>query len=127
LTSLLDGPRTKTTLHTADGIWGSPPHLEGSFPDTDSGVVSTEIWVFVVSITKKFILGLDILHAYDASVALGRQTLSLADEEVSLWRWTAMTMDRLTECMGEARLVHKPLRTFPLTKPAAVGEMLEDM
>jgi hypothetical protein len=30
-------------------------------------------------------LGLDILHAYDASVDLGHQTLRLAEEEVSLW------------------------------------------
>jgi hypothetical protein len=30
-------------LHTADGIWGSPSHLEGSFPDIDFGVVPIEI------------------------------------------------------------------------------------
>jgi hypothetical protein len=28
----------KPTLHTADGIWGSPPNHQGSFPDNDSGV-----------------------------------------------------------------------------------------
>jgi hypothetical protein len=39
----------------------------------------------VISITKEFILELDILHTYDASVALGRQMLHLAEEEVSLW------------------------------------------
>jgi hypothetical protein len=26
--------RAEPTLHAADGIWGNPPHLEGSFPDT---------------------------------------------------------------------------------------------
>jgi hypothetical protein len=26
----------------ADGIWGSPQHLEGSFPDTDPGAAPTE-------------------------------------------------------------------------------------
>jgi hypothetical protein len=41
-------------------------------------------WVFVADITSEFILGLDILRAYDASVDLGRQTLRLAEEEVSL-------------------------------------------
>jgi hypothetical protein len=32
----------KPTLHAVDGIKGSPPHLEGSFPDNDPGVVPTE-------------------------------------------------------------------------------------
>jgi hypothetical protein len=44
-----------------------------------------KIWVFVADITNEFILGLDILRAYDASVDIGRQTLRLADEEVSVW------------------------------------------
>jgi hypothetical protein len=42
------------------------------------------MWVFVADITNEFILGLNILRAYDASVDIGRQTLRLA-EEVSLW------------------------------------------
>ncbi|XP_023702529.1 uncharacterized protein LOC111861847 [Cryptotermes secundus] len=43
------------------------------------------MWVFVANITDELILGLDILRAYDASVDIGRQTLRLAEEEVSLW------------------------------------------
>jgi hypothetical protein len=43
-----------------------------------------KIWVFVADITNEFILGLDILRAYDASVDLGRQTLRVAEEGVSL-------------------------------------------
>jgi hypothetical protein len=39
---------------------------------------------FVTNITSDFILGLDILRAYDTSADLGRQTLRLAEEEVSL-------------------------------------------
>jgi hypothetical protein len=39
----------------------------------------------VADITDELILGLDILHAYDASVDLRRQMLRLGDEEVSLW------------------------------------------
>jgi hypothetical protein len=35
--------------------------------------------------TDELILGLDVLRAYDASLDLGRQTLRLAEEEVSLW------------------------------------------
>jgi hypothetical protein len=40
-------------------------------------------WVFIASITNEYILGLDILHVYDASVDLER-LLRLAEEEVSL-------------------------------------------
>jgi hypothetical protein len=43
------------------------------------------MWVFVANITDELILGLDILRAYTASVDIGRQTLRLAEEEVSLW------------------------------------------
>jgi hypothetical protein len=41
-------------------------------------------FVFVANITNEFILGLDILRAYNATVEIGRQTLRLS-EEVSLW------------------------------------------
>jgi hypothetical protein len=44
-----------------------------------------KIWVFVANITNEFILGLNILRAYDASVDIGRQTLRLAEEEIPLW------------------------------------------
>jgi hypothetical protein len=37
-----------------------------------------KIWVFVANITNEFILGLDILRAYGASVDLWRKTLRLA-------------------------------------------------
>jgi hypothetical protein len=46
---------------------------------------SLKIWVFVADTTNEFILGLDILRAYNASVDIGRQTLRLAEEEISLW------------------------------------------
>jgi hypothetical protein len=49
------------------------------------GMVPTENLVLVTSITNEFILRLDILRAYDIYVDLGRQTLRLAAEEVSLW------------------------------------------
>jgi hypothetical protein len=44
-----------------------------------------KIWVFVADITNELILGLGVLRAYDASVDIGRQTLRLAEEEISLW------------------------------------------
>jgi hypothetical protein len=42
--------------------------------------------VFVAEVTDEFILGLDVLRAYDASVDLGRHLLRLGREEVTLWR-----------------------------------------
>jgi hypothetical protein len=39
------------------------------------GRCTLNIWEFVTNITNEFILGLDILRAYDASVDVGCQTL----------------------------------------------------
>jgi hypothetical protein len=58
------------------------PIVKEVFLTLTLGRHSLKIWVFV---SNEFILGLDILHAYDASVDLGRQMLRLAEEEVSLW------------------------------------------
>jgi hypothetical protein len=38
--------------------------------------------VFVADIADDFILGLDILRAYDASVDIGRRVLRLGQDEV---------------------------------------------
>jgi hypothetical protein len=46
---------------------------------------SLKILVFVANITNEFTLLLDTLRAYNASVDKGRQTLRLAEEELSLW------------------------------------------
>jgi hypothetical protein len=40
-------------------------------------------WVFVADIMDDFILGLDILRAYDASVDIGRRVLRLGRDEVT--------------------------------------------
>jgi hypothetical protein len=77
--------RDQPTFYAADGIRGSPSHPERSFPDSEPKAASLKIRGFVADIASEFILGLDILSAYDASVDIGRQTLRLAEEEVSLW------------------------------------------
>jgi len=41
--------------------------------------------MIVAEVTVKFILGLDVLRAYDASVDLGCNLLRLGQEEVTLW------------------------------------------
>jgi len=42
--------------------------------------------VFVAEVTDEFILGLDVMRAYDVSMDLGRHLLRLGREEVTLWR-----------------------------------------
>jgi hypothetical protein len=61
------------------------PILEEVFLTLTLGRRPFKIRVFVANITNEFILELDILRAYDASVDSGRQTLCLTEEEVSLW------------------------------------------
>jgi hypothetical protein len=61
------------------------PILNEVFLTITLGRRPLKIWVFVADITNEFNLGLDILRAYDASVDLGRLTLRLAGEEISLW------------------------------------------
>jgi hypothetical protein len=76
-------PDQRFTLQTVSGE--ALPILKEVFLTLTLGRRPLKIWVFVTNITNEFILGLDILRTYDASVDLGRQTLSLVEEEVSLW------------------------------------------
>jgi hypothetical protein len=71
--------------YTQQTVLRETPHLAGSFPDTNPGAAPIENWVFFTSITNEFILELDILCAYEATMDLGRQTLCLAEEAASLW------------------------------------------
>jgi hypothetical protein len=61
------------------------PILKEVFLTLTLGRCPLKIWVFVANITNELNLGLDILCAYDATVDLGRQTLRLAGEMISLW------------------------------------------
>jgi hypothetical protein len=76
-------PNQRYMLQTVSG--DTLPILKEVFLTLTLGWCPHKIWVFVAIVTNKFILGLDILHAYDASLNLGRQTLCLAEEEVSQW------------------------------------------
>jgi hypothetical protein len=71
------------TLQTVSGE--ALPILKEVFLTLTLGRRPLKIWVFVADISNEFILGLGILRAYDASMDIGRQTLRLAEEEVSLW------------------------------------------
>ena len=48
------------------------------------GRQALRIWAFVAEVTDEFILGLDVLLAYDTSVDLGRHLLRLGQEDVLL-------------------------------------------
>jgi hypothetical protein len=48
------------------------------------GQWALKIWVLVADITDEFILGLDMLRAYDASVDVGRHVLRLGQEEMPM-------------------------------------------
>jgi hypothetical protein len=74
-------PNQRFTLQTVSGE--AFPILKEVFLTLILGRRPLKIWVFVADITE-FILGLDIMHAYDASVDIGGQALRLA-VEVSLW------------------------------------------
>jgi hypothetical protein len=64
---------------------GSLPILKEVLLTLTLGPRPLTMWVFFANIADELILGLDILRAYVASVAIGRQKLRLAEEEVSLW------------------------------------------
>jgi hypothetical protein len=72
------------TLHAAGGISGSPSHLEGSFPDTDPRTDPTQNLGTCRQYHERFHLG-DGHPRLRCISGLGRQTLRLEEEEVSLW------------------------------------------
>jgi hypothetical protein len=75
-------PDQRFRLQTASGE--ALPILREVFLTLNLGRAPLKIWVFVSTITNVFILGVDILRSYNESVDIGRKTLSLAEEELSL-------------------------------------------
>jgi hypothetical protein len=74
-------PNQRVSLQMVSGE--TRPILKEVFIALNLGWHPLKIWVFVADIANELILGLDVLRAYDASVDIGRQTLCLAEEEVS--------------------------------------------
>jgi hypothetical protein len=60
------------------------PVMKVALEQLTLGQRALKIWVFVADITDEFILGLDILRAYDASVDVGRHVLRLGQEEMPM-------------------------------------------
>jgi predicted aspartyl protease len=67
-------------LKTASGE--TMPVMKKAHVELTMGQRTLRSWVFVADIADDFILGLDILRAYDASVDIGRRVLRLGQDEV---------------------------------------------
>jgi hypothetical protein len=72
-------------FNAANGVRRALSILKEAYVTLTLGRRPLKIWVFVADITNELILGLNVLRDYDASVDIGRQTLRLAEQEVSLW------------------------------------------
>jgi len=77
-------PSRTCVFQTASGE--TIPLLKKAFVELNLGRRALRIWVFVEEVTDEFILWLNVLRAYDASVDLGRNLLRLGHEEVTLWK-----------------------------------------
>jgi hypothetical protein len=77
-------PSRAYVLQTASGE--TIPVLKEALVLLTLGRRALTIWVFVPEVTDEFILGLDVLRAYNTSVDLGHHLLRLGREEVTLWR-----------------------------------------
>jgi hypothetical protein len=77
-------PSRAYVLQTASGE--TIPVLKEALVELTLGQLALRIWVFVAEITDEFIIGLDVLRDYDASVDLERLLLRLGQEEVTLWK-----------------------------------------
>jgi predicted aspartyl protease len=87
-------------LQTASGE--TMPVVKEARVELTIGRRTLRSWVFVADITDDFILGLDIVRAYDASVDIERRVLQLGRDEVpvreapteSVLKWTRPTENR---------------------------------
>jgi hypothetical protein len=84
------------------------PVLKEALIELTLGQRTLRIWVFAAEITDEFILGLDVLRAYNVSVDVGRHLLRIGQEVVTLWRpgaqpkssWLSLVSDKVipTRC-----------------------------
>jgi hypothetical protein len=58
------------------------PVVKEAHVELTMGLRTLRSWVFVADIKDDFILGLDLLRAYDASLDIGRRVLRLGQDEV---------------------------------------------
>ena len=65
------------------------------------GRQTLRIWVFVAEITDEYILGLDVLRDYDASVVLEHQLLRVGLVEMMVWRTEAKQQSSCISFVGE--------------------------
>jgi hypothetical protein len=87
----IQGKLCLLTIDTGASVTIVQPDIAAGQPANSEGGVGRALerrpltfWVVVAEITDDFILRLDVLRAYDASVDLGRHLLRLEQEEVTL-------------------------------------------
>jgi hypothetical protein len=86
-------------LQTAAGETNSV--LKEALVELTLGRRTLRIWVFIAEITDEFILGLDVLRAYNVSVDVGCHLLRLGQEEVTLWRPGAQPKSSRLSLVGD--------------------------
>ena len=78
------------------------------------------IWVFVAEVMDEFILGLDVLRAYDAPMDLGH-LLRLGQEEVTLWKPGAQPKSARLSLAGDELILARCERVVMARLEAPVG------
>lgn len=68
----------KQNLHFTDGLWRNIPVME-ALVELTLGRRALRIWMYVAEVTD-FILGLEVLGAYNASMDLVRNLLQMGQE-----------------------------------------------
>lgn len=75
--------------------------LKEALVELTLGWRALRIWVFIAEFNKEFILGLDVLRAYDVSVDLECHLLRLGWEEVTLSRPGAQPKSARLSLVGD--------------------------
>jgi hypothetical protein len=111
-------PSRAYVLQTSSGE--TIPVVKEALVELTLGQRALRICVFVAEVTDEFILELDVLRAYDASVDLGRHLLRLGQEELTLWRPGAQPKSIRLSLVGDeviparcGRVVMPRLETHP--------------
>jgi hypothetical protein len=96
-------------VQVQEGSGRTIPVVREALVELTLGQRALKFWVFVADITDEFVLGLDNLRAYEASVDVGRHVLRLGQEEVPVRE--APTASALTRSRpNESRRNRRPVR-----------------
>jgi hypothetical protein len=94
--------------------------LKKAFAELTLGQRTLRIWVFVAEITDQFILGLDVLRAYNASVDVGLCLLRLG-QKVTLWKTGVQQKSSRLSLVNEAVIAARCERVLIAKLEAPLG------